>query len=130
MEIGINRTLTGDLMPHVPMGTFIVWNAINQMPDFPQDLGTQLLHLISSHPGRIEWGAFQSPRTYEAFALHYIDQVSCNMNMYTTEIGRAPQEADLTNYIPRLGRRLHTGQQNGGNWFTVNNLLTKEDNHE
>jgi 3'-5' exoribonuclease len=39
------------------------------------------LHLIASHHGQYEFGSPTLPRTPEAFALHYIDNLDAKMEM-------------------------------------------------
>jgi 3'-5' exoribonuclease len=40
-----------------------------------------LLHLIGSHHGQYEFGSPVLPRTPDAFALHYIDNLDAKMEM-------------------------------------------------
>jgi 3'-5' exoribonuclease len=40
-----------------------------------------LLHLIASHHGQYEFGSPTLPRTPEAFALHFIDNIDAKMEM-------------------------------------------------
>jgi 3'-5' exoribonuclease len=52
-----------------------------------------LLHLIASHHGQYEFGSPTLPRTPEAFALHFIDNIDAKMEMVKDAYARANQLA-------------------------------------
>lgn len=65
----------GRLLGHIVMEVIYVNQAMNQMPDFPQELRLQLLHLLVAHHGRYEFGSPKLPMTLEALVLHYLDDL-------------------------------------------------------
>lgn len=84
-------TLFGELLGHIPAGVLLVENLWGQcetadmkLPGsepWPHEKLLHLLHLILSHHGTKEWGSPVEPRTYEAFILHYVDNLDARMEM-------------------------------------------------
>jgi 3'-5' exoribonuclease len=83
--------LFGELMSHIPIGIEIVnklwhaeitpnaeWSALSPTNDHTR---FHLLHLIASHHGELQFGSPVLPRTPEAFALHYIDNLDAKLEM-------------------------------------------------
>lgn len=99
-------TEVSELISHIPMGMEIVnrlWRELQEEPesanwltlDPPSDqVRMHLLHLVASHHGELEFGAPVVPKTPEAAALHYIDNLDAKMEMFhkgygkSTEIGK------------------------------------------
>jgi 3'-5' exoribonuclease len=50
-----------------------------------------LLHLIASHHGELEFGSPVVPKTPEAQALHYIDNLDAKMEMFERGYQVAPE---------------------------------------
>ena len=48
-----------------------------------EDVRLHLTHLILSHHGELQYGSPVLPKTPEAFALHYIDNLDAKMEMVT-----------------------------------------------
>jgi 3'-5' exoribonuclease len=84
-------TLTGELLGHITVGIEFVnrlWKSLEDDPDFqlegtpsPDLTRRHLLHLIASHHGQREFGAPVTPRTPEAWILHYIDNLDTRVEM-------------------------------------------------
>lgn len=62
----------GRLVGHIVRGVILIEQAAAEL-DFPPDELRQLLHLILSHHGTLEWGSPVKPKTIEAILLHQID---------------------------------------------------------
>ena len=73
VKIGITRTDKGILLGHLYMSCEMVAMKISEIPNFPEDLKTKLLHCILSHHGEYEHGSPKKPKTLEAVALAYAD---------------------------------------------------------
>ncbi len=85
--------LRGEMLGHIPMGIEVVNTIWREMIDGPRSAGwlsleptneevrMHLLHLIASHHGQYEFGSPTLPRTPEAFALHFIDNIDAKMEM-------------------------------------------------
>lgn len=94
-ERGFAQTLSlhGELLGHIPLGIEVANKLWRDLMDSPQaaawaelkpsaeDTRLHLLHLIGSHHGEYEFGSPVLPRTPEAFALHYIDNLDAKLEM-------------------------------------------------
>ena len=90
------HSLYGELLGHIPLGIEAVnrlWQDMVQqaspeeaqawaaMEPTNESTRLHLLHLIGSHHGSHEFGSPVLPRTSEAHALHYIDNLDAKMEM-------------------------------------------------
>jgi 3'-5' exoribonuclease len=71
----------GRLVGHIVRAVVVVEQAAAEM-DFPQDELRQLVHLILSHHGTLEWGSPVKPKTLEAILLHQIDLLDSRVQGY------------------------------------------------
>ncbi|NNE93136.1 MAG: HD domain-containing protein [Verrucomicrobiales bacterium] len=86
----------GELIGHIPMGMEIVnklWRDLHDdesagtdswrdLEPASEQVRLHLLHLIASHHGEMAFGAPVVPKTPEAQALHYIDNLDAKMEMF------------------------------------------------
>ncbi len=84
----------GELLGHIPLGIELVnniWKRIMLLPEaeswraFEPASATvrmHLLHMIASHHGELAFGSPVVPKTPEAFALHYIDNLDAKLEMF------------------------------------------------
>ena len=87
------HSIHGEMLGHIPLGIELVNKLWNDLLDSVETDGWKalkpstemtrlhLLHLIGSHHGQYEFGSPVLPRTPEAFALHYIDNLDAKMEM-------------------------------------------------
>jgi 3'-5' exoribonuclease len=83
----------GEMLGHIPLGIELVnklWHELLGSSEFDaygeakpgnEDVRVHLLHLIGSHHGQFEFGSPVLPKTPEAYALHYIDNLDAKMEM-------------------------------------------------
>ncbi|MEY2545001.1 MAG: 3-5 exoribonuclease [Verrucomicrobiota bacterium] len=83
----------GELMGHISIGLELVnalWRKLitendgawkNLAPP-SEDVRLHLLHLIGAHHGEMQFGSPVSPKTPEAMALHYIDNLDARLEMF------------------------------------------------
>ena len=76
----LDYTDAGRLLGHVVLGARRVEEKIRMLEGFPPNLRLSLQHLVVSHHGQYEFGAPKRPKTLEAFALHYADDLDAKMN--------------------------------------------------
>lgn len=69
---GFAFTEDGRLVGHIVRAIVLIETAAAAL-DFPEEDLRQLIHLIASHHGRLEWGSPVTPKTLEAILLHQID---------------------------------------------------------
>src|SRR6266487_5214072 len=83
----------GELMGHISIGLELVnslWrkvsaenaNAWRDLAPASEDVRLHLLHLIGAHHGEAQFGSPVSPKTPEAMALHYIDNLDARLEMF------------------------------------------------
>ncbi len=113
---GVEHCERGELLGHINMGIEIVnslWRQLKANDAFGQwkkieptseSVRLHLLHLIASHHGELAFGSPVVPKTPEACALHYIDNLDAKMEMVFTAYGSAQQVApniyDRTRPLP------------------------------
>jgi 3'-5' exoribonuclease len=117
----------GELVGHISIGLEIVnslWRKLNSengdtwktYTPPSEDVRLHLLHLIGSHHGQKELGSPVEPKTPEAMALHYIDNLDSKMEMfasgYVTAQPLAPRIFDRVRPLPgNLVKSLEKFQQ-------------------
>src|SRR5437899_3160929 len=83
----------GELMGHISIGLELVnslWRKISaenadtwkNLTPPSEDVRLHLLHLIGAHHGEPQFGSPVSPKTPEAMALHYIDNLDARLEMF------------------------------------------------
>ncbi|QIF00156.1 HD domain-containing protein [Roseimicrobium sp. ORNL1] len=99
-------TLTGEMIGHIAMGLEVVnklWRTVMDSPESaswtllepPNELvRLHLLHLIGSHHGEMQFGSPVLPKTPEAIALHYIDNLDAKMEMFRRGYETSAELAD------------------------------------
>jgi 3'-5' exoribonuclease len=102
----MNYDELGELVGHISIGIEVVntlWRKLSAdnseswktMSPSSEDVRVHLLHLVASHHGEKEFGSPVEPRTPEAMALHYIDNLDARLEMfaagYTTAKPLAPR---------------------------------------
>jgi 3'-5' exoribonuclease len=98
------RTDIGHKRGHIVLGYDMVKAAIEQVPDFPEQLADDLLHIILSHHAKLEWGSPVAPAFEEAALVAYADQMSA-------AAGKAREATDKA--AGEMWTRLE-----GGYWWT------------
>lgn len=74
-ERSFGYTDTGNLLGHITLETQWIAQAISKIPDFPEELRLQILHIVLAHHGKLEFGSPVLPRTPEALIVHYLDDL-------------------------------------------------------
>jgi 3'-5' exoribonuclease len=105
----------GELMGHISIGLELVnsfWRKIladngdtwKNLSPASEDVRLHLLHLIGAHHGEAQFGSPVSPKTPEAMALHYIDNLDARLEMfaagYTTAKPLAARIFDRVRPLP------------------------------
>jgi 3'-5' exoribonuclease len=83
----------GELVGHISIGIEVVnalWRKANaenapawkNLSPPSDDVRMHLLHMVASHHGEKEFGSPVEPRTPEAMALHYIDNLDARLEMF------------------------------------------------
>ena len=100
----------GRLQGHVVLGDRLIAQRIAALPDFPAELAMRLSHMVLSHHGRYEWGSPRRPKTLEACALHYVDNLDAQVNRFIQILAaRRDLSKPWTEYDTLLKRYLYAG---------------------
>ncbi len=91
----------GELLGHITIGIELIntlWRkmlasdesaAWKDLQPSNEDVRLHLLHLIAAHHGELQFGSPVPPKTPEAWALHYIDNLDAKMEMITAAYANA-----------------------------------------
>ncbi len=83
----------GEMLGHITIGIELVNNLWRKLMASPEskswaglkpasdDVRLHLLHLLASHHGELQFGSPVVPKTPEAWALHYVDNLDAKMEM-------------------------------------------------
>ena len=72
----------GKLLGHIVIAAIIISEEAKSLPDFPIELKNNLIHLLLSHQGKLEYASPVVPKTIEAIALYQADELSAKVNAY------------------------------------------------
>ncbi len=101
----------GKLIGHIVIGDQMLRARIAELEGFPAELALHLRHMIISHHGQLEWGSPKRPKTIEACALHFADNLDANIAQFLQVIrSNADPNAKWSAYETRLGRQLYLGR--------------------
>src|SRR5213595_242292 len=126
----MNYDELGELMGHISIGVELVnalWRRLSvenadawkNLSPVSEDVRMHLLHLIGAHHGELGFGSPVAPKTPEAMALHYIDNLDARLEMfaagYTTAKPLAARIFDRVRPLPgNLVKPLDKFQQPSG----------------
>ncbi len=99
----------GQLSGHLILGRDIVRDAAHKIEWSDSRLPELLEHIIISHHGALEFGAAVLPKTAEAIAVYYFDNLSAQLNMVKMHITQDNEQGDFTDWHGLLKRKLFKG---------------------
>lgn len=107
-SLALETTTIGKLIGHITIGVRLLNEQISTIANFPNELSMELTHILLSHHGQKEWGSPETPKTFEAFALHYADLVSAKLNQFALVMDKG-QENGWTEWDRLLERSVYVG---------------------
>ena len=95
----------GELIGHISIGLELVnslWRKVSaenaeawrNLKPTSEDVRMHLLHLVGSHHGEMQFGSPVFPKTPEAMALHYIDNLDARLEMFSAGYTTAKRLTD------------------------------------
>lgn len=116
-ELNINSSFEytdkGRLLGHIMIGAIEIEKAANEIEGFPEELKNQLLHLILSHQGKLEYASPVIPKTLEAIVLYHADELSAKTNAYKYAIENEKNKSGRwTKYIKLAETSLYIPEAN------------------
>lgn len=76
----------GKLIGHIVICAMEIEKAASAIDDFPVMLKDQIIHLVLSHQGKLEYASPVEPKTLEAIVLYQADELSAKTNAYKSAI--------------------------------------------
>jgi len=96
---GFDYTDKGKLIGHIVIAANIIEREYSKIENFPEDIKNQLIHLVLSHQGKLEYASPVIPKTLEAIVLYHADELSAKTNAYKGEI-LSSKGNSWTRYLP------------------------------
>jgi 3'-5' exoribonuclease len=104
--VGIEYSAPGKLVGHVAEGLLMLEECCRSVEGFPEQKKMLLRHLIVSHHGTMEFGALKLPKTPEAIALHFIDELDAKLEFAFRAIDSAGP-SEFSPYEHALEREIY-----------------------
>lgn len=95
-------TKQGKMIGHIVMGVQIVEKETNKIKDFPKELKENIIHLIISHHGELEFGSPKRPKTKEALALHFLDLIDSHLKGFDEVLATNELDSVFSNQLGRF----------------------------
>jgi 3'-5' exoribonuclease len=106
---GIDFTDAGRLQGEIALGYYRVRRLIEELPGFPRELATAVLHIILSHHGALEHGSPVVPCTREATLVHMIDNLGGRLGSFDRLEKELPDGSRWSGYDRALGGGAYFG---------------------
>jgi 3'-5' exoribonuclease len=105
----LDYTTPGRLLGHLQLGCEMVNKRIAEIDGFPEELRMHLMHLILSHHGEFVNGSPVLPKTLEAIALAFIDNLDAQLNAFSRVIEETRERNQTwSDYISMIDRQIWT----------------------
>lgn len=104
---GFGYTDAGNLLGHIAMESEWISRAVARMPGFPEVLRLQILHIVLSHHGRLEFGSPVLPKTPEALLVHHLDDLDGKLEAMFRAIDEGGGEGSWSAYSRSLERLVY-----------------------
>jgi 3'-5' exoribonuclease len=113
---GFTGTDEGKLIGHLILGVQMVEEAVNRLgdevtPEYQAHLRNNLLHLLVSHHGLMEWGSPIEPLTVEACILHHADNMDADIVKFLLIMRGQDATTEWAPYDNGLGRSIYLKNQ-------------------
>jgi len=104
-------TFDGQMFGHLLIGRDMVRAYAAEIGLADSRLSGLLEHIIVSHHGEREYGAAELPKTAEAMAVYYFDNLSARLNMIQSQRATDGSTGEFTDWQDRpLGRAIFKGE--------------------
>lgn len=101
----IKLTTAGKLQGHIFLGANYI--ATKAPSDMPADLSNEVINIVLSHHGELEYGSPVKPKTPEAFAVAMLDNVSAKTNASYHMIQSLGDGVEFSGYHRQLGTEIY-----------------------
>lgn len=104
---GFGYTDMGNLLGHISIETEWINREVGKIPGFPEELRLQILHIVLSHHGRLEYGSPVLPKTPEALLVHYLDDLDGKLEVMFRAIREENGPGAWSPYSRALDRMIY-----------------------
>ncbi len=101
--LAIDMTDAGKLEGEIALGYYRVRRLIEDIPAFPVERATAVLHIILSHHGSLEYGSPVVPCTREATLVHMIDNLGGRLGSFDRLERELPEGSVWSRYDRAIG---------------------------
>jgi 3'-5' exoribonuclease len=107
-DASFEYTDKGKLLGHITICAMEISDKVRRIKDFPAELKNQLIHLILSHQGKLEFASPVEPKTLEAAVLYHADELSAKTNAYKKAILAEKHGSNRwTKFLPLINTALY-----------------------
>jgi len=100
-------TMKGEMEGHIVIGVSMLENAFKEGGDiYSEDFKMRIKSCIVQHHGKMEYGSPKTPKTEEAFIVHFADYIDAVMNKIE-QIKDITEANNWSEYDRRIGTRLY-----------------------
>lgn len=103
----ISYTTDGTLLGHIPLIMDIVSRRMDNINDMTPKLRTEVLHMIASHHGLLEWGSPKVPMMKEAIVFHFLDMIDSRLAIFDRAVNADQGQGEFTGFISEIGGPLY-----------------------
>ena len=106
-------TDVGNLLGHISIEAEWINREVGKIPGFPEELRLQILHIVLSHHGRLEFGSPVLPKTPEALLVHYLDDLDGKLEVMFRAIREENHTGAWSAYNRALERMIYCRRWSG-----------------
>ncbi|HPR62972.1 MAG TPA: OB-fold nucleic acid binding domain-containing protein [Thermoanaerobaculia bacterium] len=92
----------GRLIGHITIGVQMIDQFSAEIEGFPMETKELLQHMILSHHGEYEYGSPRRPKTREALALHFLDNLDSHLNGFDQALKDQGSEVAYAKILERF----------------------------
>jgi len=100
-------TDAGNLLGHIALEAEWIGRAMGRIPGFPEPLRLQILHIVLSHHGRLDFGSPVLPKTPEALLVHYLDDLDGKLEVMFRAVADEAGGGSWSPYSRSLDRMIY-----------------------
>jgi len=108
-DYSFDYTDIGQLEDHIAIGVRLIDREIGAIDGFPELLASELLHIVLSHHGELQFGSPVAPKTREALIIHHCDNLDAKLDHFDSLVSGTPSGDLWTEFSRMFQGRLYTG---------------------
>ena len=115
VDASFSYTDKGKLIGHIVISAMLINEEAKKIKGFPEELKNNLMHIVLSHQGKLEYASPVVPKTLEAITLYQADELSAKVNAYkNTLASEVKGDSKWTRFINLAGTDLYKPDLDNG----------------